>query len=104
MLRHVLKSVPGFRPLEAIHVKSKDILARKALTIGGSLSLSSTSSTLQGKKSTRAMDVDNASSGKFTTLSTELVTLESLSPYMREFEVCISYYISFTLMSPRSER
>ncbi|KAF9341448.1 Fanconi anemia group D2 protein [Linnemannia elongata] len=87
MLRHVLKSVPGFRPLEAIHVKSKDTLARKALSIGGSLSLSSTSSTLQGKKSTRAMDVDSASSGKFTTLSTELVTLESLSPYMREFEI-----------------
>ncbi|KAG9064770.1 Fanconi anemia group D2 protein [Linnemannia hyalina] len=87
MLRHVLKSVPGFRPLEAIHVKSKDTLARKALTIGGSLSLSSTSSTSQGKKSLRAIDIDSASSGKFTTLSTELVTLESLSPYMREFEI-----------------
>ncbi|KAK3837824.1 MAG: Fanconi anemia protein FANCD2 [Linnemannia elongata] len=86
MLRHVLKSVPGFRPLEAIHAKSKDTLARKALTIGGSLSLSSTSSALQGKKSPRSMDVDSAS-GKFTTLSTELVTLESLHPYMREFEI-----------------
>ncbi|KAF9150212.1 Fanconi anemia group D2 protein [Linnemannia schmuckeri] len=88
MLRHVLKSVPGFRPLEAIHVKSKDIiLARSGLAIGRSLSLSSASSTLQGKKSTRAMDVDGTSSGKFTTISTEMVTLESLGPYMREFEI-----------------
>ncbi|KAF9132558.1 Fanconi anemia group D2 protein [Mortierella sp. 14UC] len=87
MLRHVLKSVPGFRPLEAIHDKSKDILPRRGLTIGGTLSLSGPSSTLQGKKSTRAMDVDTVSSGKFTTTSSELVNLESLSPYMREFEI-----------------
>ncbi|KAF8943507.1 Fanconi anemia group D2 protein [Haplosporangium gracile] len=88
MLRHVLKSVPDFRPLEAIHVKSKDIiLARSGLAIGRSLSLSSASSILQGKKSTRAMDVDGASSGKFTSMSTEMVALESLGPYMREFEI-----------------
>ncbi|KAK3841792.1 MAG: Fanconi anemia protein FANCD2 [Linnemannia gamsii] len=87
MLRHVLKSVPGFKPLEAIHVKTKDNLSRRGLTIGGTLSLSGPTSTLQGKKSTRAMDVDGAPFGKFTTTSSELATLESLSPYLREFEV-----------------
>ncbi|KAF9082104.1 Fanconi anemia group D2 protein [Mortierella sp. AD031] len=87
MLRHVLKSVPGFQPIEAIHVKSKDTVPRRVSPIGGSLSLSSTQSTLQGKKSSRSMDIDGVPSGGFVTHSTELVTLESLTPYMREFEV-----------------
>ncbi|KAF9911840.1 Fanconi anemia group D2 protein [Linnemannia zychae] len=75
MLRHVLKSVPGFKPLEAIHIKSKDMLPRRGLTIGGSPSLSRPLSTLQGKKSIGAMDVDSVSSGKFTTTSSELIDL-----------------------------
>ncbi|KAG0275935.1 Fanconi anemia group D2 protein [Linnemannia exigua] len=87
MLRHVLKSVPGFKPLEAIHVKRKDTLSRRGLTIGGPLSFPGPNSTLQGKKTTRAMDVDGVPFGKITTTSSELATLESLSPYMREFEI-----------------
>ncbi|KAF9926229.1 Fanconi anemia group D2 protein [Linnemannia zychae] len=87
MLRHVLKCAPGFRPLEAIHDKSKDTVPRKALSIGTSLSISSKASIVQGKKLVGAMDVDIISSGKFVTNSTELVTLESLCPYMREFEI-----------------
>lgn len=87
MLRHVLKSVPGFRPLEAIHVKSKDPVTRSGPVIGGSLSLSSAFSISQGKQSSRTMDVDGTPSVRFTTASSEMVTLESLSPYMREFEV-----------------
>ncbi|KAG0320044.1 Fanconi anemia group D2 protein [Linnemannia gamsii] len=87
MLRHVLKSVPGFRPLEAIHVKSKDPVTRSGPVIGGSLSLSSAFSISQGKQSSRTMDVDGTPSVRFTTASSEMVTLESLSPYMREFEI-----------------
>lgn len=80
MLRHVLKSVPGFRPLEASQAKAKD-MARGGLFGGSSIVIEPSA-----KKDTWTMDVDNDPKPSFTH-SNEVVTFESLAPYLRELEV-----------------
>ncbi|KAI8597408.1 Fanconi anaemia protein FANCD2 [Dissophora ornata] len=91
MLRHVLKSVSGFRPLEASQVRAKDS-SRGTRTTVHSLSIQSTCAKTMGKGSTRAMDVDGAPK-PFVVHSNEATTYESLAPYLRELEVDIFHVL-----------
>ncbi|KAF9105210.1 Fanconi anemia group D2 protein [Mortierella sp. AM989] len=85
MLRHVLKSVPGFRPLETSHVKSKDA-ARGSVTATNSVSIQSTSAIHSSQKLGLGMDLDPRPRSLIAH-SNEIITFESLNPYLREFEV-----------------
>ncbi|ORZ28109.1 Fanconi anaemia protein FANCD2 [Lobosporangium transversale] len=89
MFRHVLKSVPGFRPLEASQAAAKDVSRG---TVPMSLSIQPVSSNAMGKMSTRAMDIDQPQK-PFTVHSSEIVTYESLSPYLREFEMDVFHVL-----------
>ncbi|KAF9359265.1 Fanconi anemia group D2 protein [Mortierella sp. AD094] len=91
MLRHVLKSVPGFRPLEASHAKPKDS-ARGVTTTTNSISIQSTSTAILSQKLSRGMDIDSRPRPLFVH-SNEIVTFESLTPYLREFEVDVFHVL-----------
>lgn len=89
MLRHVLRRIPGFKPLEASHIKSSASSAsRGAAPFSDALSIQSASlsSNAAGKKSVRDMDADQTAR-PFIVHSSEIVTYESLAPYLRELEV-----------------
>ncbi|KAF9997114.1 Fanconi anemia group D2 protein [Entomortierella chlamydospora] len=91
MLRHVLKSVPGFRPLEARHVKLKDS-ARGATATTNSIAIQSTSTAILSQKLSRGMDIDSRPRPLFVH-SNEIITFESLTPYLREFEVDVFHVL-----------
>ncbi|KAG0207657.1 Fanconi anemia group D2 protein [Mortierella sp. GBA30] len=90
MLRHVLKFVPGFKPLEASHIKSsKNPMSVGVPSISDARTIQSSmlSSNAAGKKSTREMDVDQPALKPFIVTSSEIVNYESLTPYFRELEI-----------------
>ncbi|KAF9927139.1 Fanconi anemia group D2 protein, partial [Mortierella alpina] len=91
MLHHVLKRIPGFKPLEASHIKSSSSSAtRGAAPFSDAPFIQSTSlrTNAKGKKSAQDMDVDQAAR-PFIVHSSEIVTYESLAPYLRELEIDI---------------
>ncbi|CAO3565350.1 unnamed protein product [Mortierella alpina] len=91
MLRHVLRNVPGFKPLEASHIKSSASSASRGVapfSDAPSIQSTSLSSNAAGKKSVRDMDVDQAAR-PFIVHSSEMVTYESLAPFLRELEIDI---------------
>lgn len=85
MLRHVLKSVPGFRPLEASQAKGKDSL-RGAPFSNAPVVIEPSDMGSLAKRKTWTMDIDGDSK-PFFAHSNEVVTFESLAPYLRELEV-----------------
>ncbi|KAF9401655.1 Fanconi anemia group D2 protein [Mortierella sp. AD011] len=91
MLRHVLKSVPGFRPLEASHVKLKDS-ARGATATTNSIAIQSTNTAILSQKLSRGMDIDSRPR-PLIVHSNEIITFESLAPYLREFEVDVFHVL-----------
>ncbi|KAF9198259.1 Fanconi anemia group D2 protein [Haplosporangium sp. Z 27] len=91
MLRHILKSVPGFRPLEASHVKSKDS-TRGTTGTANALSIQSTNITILSQKLSRGMEIDSRPK-PLIVHSNEIVTYESLAPYLREFEVDVFHVL-----------
>jgi hypothetical protein len=85
MLRHVLKSTPGFKPLEASQAKVKD--SARSVPFGNtSVVIESSYMGASVKKDTWTMDIDDDSK-PFVAHSSEVVTFESLAPYLRELEV-----------------
>ncbi|KAI8351968.1 Fanconi anaemia protein FANCD2 [Mortierella sp. GBAus27b] len=85
MLRHVLKSTPGFKPLEASQAKVKD--SARSVPFGNApLVIESSYMGASVKKDTWMMDIDEDSK-PFVAHSSEVVTFESLAPYLRELEV-----------------
>ncbi|KAG0303191.1 Fanconi anemia group D2 protein [Dissophora globulifera] len=84
MLRHILKSAPGFRPLEASHSKAQD-LSKGVHTVNNAFSIQSTNPNILGHTSVGSMDIESAPK-PFAPQSSELVSYESLTPYLRELE------------------
>lgn len=97
MLRHILKSVPGFRPLEASQAKVKD-MARGGHFGSSSIVIESSAMSSLAKKDTWTMDIDNDPKPCFAH-SNEVVSFESLTPYLRELEVFERRFLKDTLLS-----
>ncbi|KAF9181157.1 Fanconi anemia group D2 protein [Haplosporangium sp. Z 11] len=100
MLRQILKSIPGFRPLEASHDTGMVIDAaskassRGVPSISGILPSHSITTNATGKQSAgNSMDVDSAPSRPFVVLSNEIVTYEALAPFLRELEIDIFHVL-----------
>jgi len=88
MLRHVLKSIPGFQPLESSLSKGQEAAGITTFSKTGSLSIQSqASSTFPGKLSVESVRDDISSASTFSVSSNEIVTFESLAPFLRELEV-----------------
>ncbi|KAG0324848.1 Fanconi anemia group D2 protein [Dissophora globulifera] len=91
MLRHILKSAPGFRPLEASHPKAQD-LSKGVHTVNNAFSIQSTNPNVLGHTSVGSMDIESAPK-PFAPQSSELVSYESLTPYLRELELDIFHVL-----------
>lgn len=90
MMRHVLKVIPGFKPLEASNIKAKDTPTRSMASSSFTGGIAIQSSHGKGKGSTRGMHDDSTSlSRPLMITSNEAVAYESLAPYLRELEVTI---------------
>ncbi|KAF9581589.1 Fanconi anemia group D2 protein [Lunasporangiospora selenospora] len=92
IFRHVLKTVPGFRPLESGTIKSKDLSSRSL----PSSSMMGKSGTQMGMGSSKAtlratQSEDISSSSKL--VSGEGMVLESLAPYLRELELDVFHIL-----------
>lgn len=88
MMRHVLKVIPGFKPLEASNIKAKDTPTRSIASSSFTSGIAIQSSHGKGKGSTRGMHNDTSSLSKpLMITSNEAVAYESLAPYLRELEV-----------------
>ncbi|KAF9376855.1 Fanconi anemia group D2 protein, partial [Podila verticillata] len=88
MMRHVLKVIPGFKPLEASNIKAKDTPTRSMASSSFTGGIAIQSSHGKGKGSTRGMHDDSSSlSRPLMITSNETVAYESLAPYLRELEM-----------------
>ncbi|KAG0082666.1 Fanconi anemia group D2 protein, partial [Podila epicladia] len=88
MMRHVLKSAHGFKPLEASNIKAKDAPTRSLASSSFTGGIAIQSNHGKGKGSTRGMHDDLSSLSKpLIITSSEAVAYESLAPSLRELEM-----------------
>ncbi|KAF9409653.1 Fanconi anemia group D2 protein, partial [Podila epigama] len=90
IMRHVLKVVPGFQPLEASAIKAKDAPSRTMASLPVGVAIHSAHS--KGKSSTRSAMPDSHATFSFKPFmsnNNEAVSYESLAPYLRELELSV---------------
>ncbi|KAG0232814.1 Fanconi anemia group D2 protein [Actinomortierella wolfii] len=91
ILRHILKAAPGFRPLEAIGMSSEE--SSRAATRRLADPMVFRSNAFKGKEAVRSSEPSSqfSTSTQPTLLcssnSSEIVTYESLAPFLRELEM-----------------
>lgn len=93
-MRHVLKSAPGFKPLEASNIKAKDASTRSLASSSFTGGIAIQSNHGKGKGSTLGMHDDTSALSKSLVItSNEAVMYESLAPYLRELEVNFCHFL-----------